>query len=58
MGMGSGRCAQLAADFVMVGQGPEFDAVDSRPAGQLFQGQGPIGHDGVAVKIGIENGHA
>ena len=55
-------CAAAAArccppTLVVVGQGPELDAIGGRAGGQLLRGQGAVGNDGVTVQVGIENGH-
>jgi hypothetical protein len=56
VGAGRGGGAVLAADFVVVGEGPELDPVGGRARGQRFGRQCAVGDHGVAVKIGIENG--
>ena len=55
-GFGSGSGACLAADFIVVGQGPEFDAIVFGPLGQGFGCQGAVGDHGVAVQVGVEDG--
>ena len=50
------RRAVLAADLVVVGQGPEFDTVGRGALGERFGRQGAVGDDGVAVEIGVEDG--
>ena len=46
--------AVLAADLVVVGQRPQFDAVGGGARGQLFGRQGAVGHHGVAMQVGVQ----
>jgi hypothetical protein len=58
MGLGRRGRAVLAADFIMVGQRPQLDPIRGGAGSQLFRCERAIGYDGVAVKVGIEDGHA
>ena len=46
----------LAADFVVVGQCPQLDAVGLGARGQLLGCQGAVGDDGMAMQVGVESG--
>jgi len=47
-----GAC--LAANFVVVGQGPQVHAVGFGALRQRLGRERAVGHDGVAVEIGVE----
>jgi hypothetical protein len=49
-------CAVLAADFVVVSQCPQFNAIDFGALGKGFGGEGTVRHYAVAVQIGVQNG--
>jgi hypothetical protein len=49
-------CAVLAADFVVVSQCPQLNAIDFGAFGKGFGGEGAVGHYAVAVQIGVQNG--
>ncbi len=54
-----GRCghgAVLAAHFVVVGQGPQLDAVGARPLRQCLGRERAVGHHGVAMEVGVQSG--
>jgi hypothetical protein len=51
-----GSSSDLAADFIMVGQRPEFDTVFGCAFGQRFGLHGAVRDDAVAVQVGIEIG--
>ena len=53
---GIGGGAVLAADLVVVGQRPQVDAIAGGAHGEFFGRQCAVGHHGVAVQVGIENG--
>ena len=46
----------LAANFVMVGQGPELNTVFCGPLRQRFGCQRAVGYYGMAMKIGVLDG--
>ena len=48
----------LSPDFVVVGQGPQLDAVGMCPCGQGFGCECAVRHHGVAVQIGVQDGGA
>jgi hypothetical protein len=41
----------------MVGEGPQFDPEVFCALGQDFGGERPVGDDGVAVQVSVEDGH-
>jgi hypothetical protein len=47
----------LATNLIVVGQRPELHAIRSGALGKFFRGQGPVGNDGVAMQVGIQDGH-
>ena len=55
-GLGRCCCAVLPADFIMVGQRPQFHTSLGGTLRQLLGGQCAVGHDRVAVQIGVEVG--
>ena len=52
--MGGGDGPVLAADFVMVGECPEFHPIGSGAGRQFLGCEGAIGDDGMAVEVGVE----
>ena len=56
-GLGGGGGAVLAAEFVVVGQGPELHAAIEGALGQGFGFEGAVGDGGVAVEVGVEQVH-
>ena len=56
-GFGRGHGAVLAANFVVVGQGPQLHAVGFGAHGQLLWGQGAVRDDRMAVQVGVQNRH-
>jgi hypothetical protein len=55
LGFGGCGCALLAANFVMVGKCPQFDAIGFGAGGQGFGGQSAVGDDRVAVEVGVKD---
>jgi hypothetical protein len=53
--VGRGGGAVLAADFVVVGQRPQFDAVGGGTRRQVLRRQRAVGNHGVAVQVGVED---
>ena len=50
-------CALLAAEFIVVGQRPQFHAVGMGALGQRFGGEGAVGDVAVAVEVGVDQVH-
>ena len=57
-GVGGGAGAGDAADLVMVGQGPQLHPVGAGPGGQILGAERAVGHDRVAVQVGVEEAGA
>ena len=53
---GGGHGTVQSAGFIVVGQRPQLHAVGFGSLGELFGGQCAVGHDGVAVEIGVDKG--
>jgi hypothetical protein len=53
-GLRRSKCAVLAAYFVVVGQGPQLDAVGFGASGQLLRCERAIRDHGVAMQVGVE----
>ena len=45
----------LAANFIVVSQRPQFDAIGFGTLSQDFRRQGAVGDDGMAMQVGVEN---
>jgi hypothetical protein len=53
---GRGARSLLAAELVVVGEGPELDAVRLGTGGERFRLERPVGDLGVAVQVGVHRG--
>ena len=48
------RCAVLAADFVVVGQGPQLHAIALGAGGEVFGGEGAVRDNRMAMEVGVQ----